>query len=184
MTDIVVAQRMWQRRGTAALWASTNPIMADGEIGFETNVNPHKMKVGDGATAWNSLPYFTAGAALSASASIGCTFDGAGAPLALGSYCDVLVPWNCTINEATLLADTAGSLVVSVWADIYGNYPPTVADNIAGSALPTLASAFKSQDAGLSGWTTSLAAGSTVRFGVQSCSGITRATLTLSVTKT
>jgi len=43
------------RRGTAALWASTNPILAAGEFGFETDTN--KGKVGNGTTAWNSLSY-------------------------------------------------------------------------------------------------------------------------------
>ena len=43
------------RRGTAALWASTNPILAAGEFGFETDTN--KGKVGNGTTAYNSLSY-------------------------------------------------------------------------------------------------------------------------------
>jgi hypothetical protein len=43
------------RRGTASQWASTNPILADGELGFETDTK--KGKLGNGVTAWNSLPY-------------------------------------------------------------------------------------------------------------------------------
>ena len=64
MADIVVAQRMWQRRDTPANWTSVNPILAAGEIGIEIDpaVDPTeisaKAKVGDGATPWNSLPYF------------------------------------------------------------------------------------------------------------------------------
>lgn len=47
---------MQQRRGTAAQWTSANPILAEGEIGFETDTN--KFKFGDGITAWSSLlPY-------------------------------------------------------------------------------------------------------------------------------
>jgi hypothetical protein len=46
------------RRGTAAEWTTANTVLDPGEPGFETDTN--KMKVGDGATAWNSLPY-TAG---------------------------------------------------------------------------------------------------------------------------
>ena len=46
------------RRGTAAQWTSTNPTLASGEQGFETDTN--KMKIGNGATAWNSLPYIAA----------------------------------------------------------------------------------------------------------------------------
>ncbi len=45
------------RKGTAASWASSNPVLAAGEPGFETDTK--KLKIGDGTTAWNSLPYFT-----------------------------------------------------------------------------------------------------------------------------
>ena len=43
------------RRDTAANWTVENPVLAAGEIGIETNTL--KAKVGDGATAWNSLSY-------------------------------------------------------------------------------------------------------------------------------
>lgn len=45
------------RRGTAALWTSINPVLAQGEQGFETDTK--KIKVGDGTTEWNSLAYAT-----------------------------------------------------------------------------------------------------------------------------
>ena len=44
------------RRDTAARWASNNPTPADGELCLESNTN--KMKLGDGVTAYNNLPYF------------------------------------------------------------------------------------------------------------------------------
>jgi hypothetical protein len=43
------------RRDTASNWTSTNPTLASGEIGFETNTN--KLKIGNGSTAWTSLAY-------------------------------------------------------------------------------------------------------------------------------
>jgi hypothetical protein len=45
------------RRGTAAEWTASNPILAEGEIGVETDTK--KLKVGDGLTVWLSLPYIT-----------------------------------------------------------------------------------------------------------------------------
>ncbi len=51
--------RMQQRRGTAALWLSNDPILAPGEIGIESDTN--KFKVGDGIAAWSALDYFSAG---------------------------------------------------------------------------------------------------------------------------
>jgi hypothetical protein len=43
------------KRGLAANWASTNPVLAAGEWGLESDTG--KTKLGDGTTAWNSLPY-------------------------------------------------------------------------------------------------------------------------------
>lgn len=45
------------RRDSAADWTSVNPTLAQGEIGFETDTG--KIKIGDGATAWVGLLYFT-----------------------------------------------------------------------------------------------------------------------------
>jgi hypothetical protein len=49
------------RRDTAANWTSTNPTLAAGEIGLETDTL--KIKVGNGSTAWTSLSYAGAGTA-------------------------------------------------------------------------------------------------------------------------
>lgn len=54
-----MATTIQARRDTAANWTSSNPTLAAGEIGWESNTN--KMKWGDGATAWTSLGYFTTG---------------------------------------------------------------------------------------------------------------------------
>lgn len=45
---------MFQRRGTKQQWETINPVLAVGEIGFSFNENV--IKLGDGLTAWNSLP--------------------------------------------------------------------------------------------------------------------------------
>ena len=55
---------MQQRRGTAAQWTSANPILAAGEIGFETDNN--KFKIGDGVNHWDDLSYFSDAASISA----------------------------------------------------------------------------------------------------------------------
>ena len=49
------------RRSTAASWTSTNPTLAAGEFGLETDTL--KLKLGNGTTAWNSLAYVGAGTA-------------------------------------------------------------------------------------------------------------------------
>lgn len=48
--------RILVRRGTAATWTSSNPILAAGEFGFETNTG--KFKIGNGSSNWSALQYF------------------------------------------------------------------------------------------------------------------------------
>jgi hypothetical protein len=51
-----MATRMQQRRGIASQWTSVNPVLAAGEIGFETDTN--KFKMGNGTSTWSNLVYF------------------------------------------------------------------------------------------------------------------------------
>jgi len=51
-----MATRMQQRRGTAEQWTTANPVLAGGEIGFETDSG--KFKLGDGVNTWTNLSYF------------------------------------------------------------------------------------------------------------------------------
>ena len=43
------------RRGTAAQWTSTNPVLAAGEMGIETDTQ--RSKFGDGTSTWSALGY-------------------------------------------------------------------------------------------------------------------------------
>ncbi len=55
-----MVNRVQMRRDTAANWTSENPVLSQGEHGFETDTD--KFKIGDGATAWNSITeYFQKG---------------------------------------------------------------------------------------------------------------------------
>lgn len=48
---------------TAANFTSNNPVLLLGQKGIETDdlLTAPKFKIGDGVTAWNSLPYFSSG---------------------------------------------------------------------------------------------------------------------------
>lgn len=92
--------------------------------------------------------------------------------------------FDCTIEGYTLLADAAGSIVVDLWYDTYANYPPVVGDSICAAALPTLASAIKTQDTTLTGWTTTLQRGRVLKAHVNSAGTVKAVTLTLDVIKT
>lgn len=43
------------KRGTAARWAELNLVLEPGQPGFVIDEN--RLKIGDGVTAWNDLPY-------------------------------------------------------------------------------------------------------------------------------
>ena len=111
----------------------------------------------------------------------GITIDGGGSVLTTGIKGDVSIPFAGTITKVRLLADQSGSIVIDIWKDSYANYPPTVADTITASAKPTISAAIKSEDATLTGWTTAIVAGDTLRFNVDSVTSITRVTLELTI---
>lgn len=50
-----MASKIQLRRDLAASWENINPILAQGEPGAELDTG--KMKLGDGVTPWNQLPY-------------------------------------------------------------------------------------------------------------------------------
>lgn len=54
-----VPKRLQLRHDTAANWTIANTLLLSGEMGIETDTN--KIKIGDGITRWNSLPYFASG---------------------------------------------------------------------------------------------------------------------------
>jgi hypothetical protein len=115
--------------------------------------------------------------------SITFIIDGGGAAITTGQKGHLEIPFACTITGWTLLADQSGSIVIDVWKDTYANFPPTVADTIAGSEKPTLSSAQKNQDLSLTTWTTAISAGDILAFNVDSASSVTRVVLSLKITK-
>ena len=113
---------------------------------------------------------------------INVIIDGGGSAITTGVKADLLIPYNCTITAARLLADQTGSIVVDIWKDTYANFPPAVGDTITASAKPTLSSATKYEDTTLTGWTVTLSAGDYLRFNVDSITTVTRVTLALTIT--
>jgi hypothetical protein len=110
--------------------------------------------------------------------------DGGGSAITTGVKVDITIPFGATITEVTMLADQSGSIVVDIFKDTFANYPPVVGDSITASAKPTITTALKSQDGTLTGWTTAITAGDTLRYNVDSVTSITRLTLSLKITRT
>jgi len=87
------------RRDTAANWTSANPILAQGELGAETDTD--KIKIGDGTTAWSSLAYLIDTGDYLTSAAIGSTVQAYDATLLNDADIGVSVQ----AYDATLLND-------------------------------------------------------------------------------
>lgn len=54
-----MATQIQLRRDTAANWTAENPVLAEGEEGYELDTG--QRKIGDGTTAWASLAYMASG---------------------------------------------------------------------------------------------------------------------------
>lgn len=54
-----MAQNIQFRRDTAANWTTADPILANGELGYETDTG--LAKVGNGSSRWTVLGYFAGG---------------------------------------------------------------------------------------------------------------------------
>jgi|694.fasta_scaffold58838_2 hypothetical protein len=117
-----MATRMQQRRGTAAQWTAANPILAAGEIGFETDTN--KFKVGDGTNTWSNLTYFVDASIAFDSAEVNALVTNAvnavidGAPNALNTLNEIAAALNDDPNLYTTLTNLITEGLESVEGDL------------------------------------------------------------------
>ncbi len=101
-----MATRMQQRRGTAAQWTAANPILAAGEIGFETDTN--QFKIGDGTNQWADLSYFK-------------NLEDLG-----GSFDDYVLIEDVGVPNGIATLDSNGSIPMSQLANLVGTAPATL----------------------------------------------------------
>lgn len=160
---------------TASTSNTTGALIVSGGLGVSTNVYA--------TSVYANNHYFASGNSL-ATASIAFIIDGGGSAITTGIKGDLTIPFNCTINNWTLLSDISGNTVIDIWKTTYAGAPPVAANTITGSAPPTLSSATKNTSTVLTGWTTTIVAGDVLRFNVNSATTLTRTTLSLQVTRT
>lgn len=113
--------------------------------------------------------------------SVNVVLDGEGMVLQTGIRGDYQAKTAGVIQSVTLLADQTGSVQVDIWKDTYTNYPPTDDDSITSATPPAIVSGIKSEDATLTGWTTTINIGDILRFNVDSVADITRLTIILEI---
>lgn len=94
------------RRGTAAAWTSANTVLAQGEAGVETDT--HKVKVGDGSTAWASLPYVGGSAVNNADGTL--SVNGLDALEPLSTVTILTTSTSPAIGQTTYYNATSGNL--------------------------------------------------------------------------
>lgn len=68
-----MANRIQLRRDTTANWANVNPILSDGEMGYDINTN--EIRIGDGSTDWTGLSGNTIGGGGGAASTGNVTFS-------------------------------------------------------------------------------------------------------------
>jgi hypothetical protein len=102
---MAVVTQIQTRRGTAAQWTSTNPVLASGEWGYETDTG--KVKIGNGSTAWNSLAYTGAGDIEGVTAGTGLTGGGTSGTVSLAIDSSVVT----LTGTQTLTNKTATGLI-------------------------------------------------------------------------
>ncbi len=108
-----MAVRIQFRRGTSGDWASANPVLADGELGFENDTKI--IKFGDGVTAWNDLPVAAAG-------DITAVLPGTGLQGgATSGEAQLSIDSSYVVTAAAI--DAAGDLIVGAGPDTYARLP-------------------------------------------------------------
>lgn len=114
---------------------------------------------------------------------IGCTVGGASAVLSPGEIALFPVDFSGTIENWTVLSDTANSSAVAqIYKSTYSGYPTMSA--ITGTDKPTISSGVKAQSTALTGWTTSISSGDIFKFILESVTNAQTLTITLRVKKT
>lgn len=108
------------RRDTAADWTAANPILADGEEGYEKDTG--KRKIGDGVTAWNALSYVSLAGSISfsyadlpAGTTITVVWDsGTGWPARPTARADIVCAWKGPDPSPAIVGSGTGGMLNNV----------------------------------------------------------------------
>ena len=108
------------RRGLASEWTAANTVLAEGEMGVETDTD--QFKIGDGTTAWTSLAYgglqgtsFTSIFTVKGQIAV-ATGSGTAAALSVGSAGQALVVDSTTATGVKWASAGADVLQVQVFS--------------------------------------------------------------------
>jgi hypothetical protein len=111
-----MATKIQVRRDSSADWTTINPVLSEGEIGFETNTG--KFKIGNGSSVWSSLDYFGGEVDLSGY----LTISSASTIYATKTYADNAV--SSLVDSAPSTLNTLNELAAALGDD--ANYASTI----------------------------------------------------------
>lgn len=133
------------KRGAAARWRELNIVLAAGEPGFVTDEN--RLKIGDGVTPWNDLPYICESGVINASTHNDFPATGREDVIYKAESEKLLYQWNATNLKYEVLGKTEGSgdlaeieglkTRMSILETIVGR--PAVGDNAAAGIVKLVA---------------------------------------------
>lgn len=125
-----MAVRIQFRRGDANAWATANPVLAQGELGYESTSKI--IKFGDGQSTWSSLPVAAAGDIMSVKAGAGLRYAAqttdttqtniAGAPPG-GESGNVVLEIDPTVVLSATVMEAKGDLIVGTADNTYAIVP-------------------------------------------------------------
>lgn len=149
-----MATRMQQRRGTSTDWTTANPVLAAGELGFESDSG--YFKIGDGVNQWADLPYFESADVFTASLADYIELAEKGAA---NGVAELDANGNVPINQlgniidgAPGVLDTLNELAAALNDD--ADFFTTITTSISSGDSTTLASAQAYTDNALANFTT------------------------------
>lgn len=94
----------------------------------------------------------------------------------------IVIAEDCVIQDVTVLTKGGtGSCVIDIWKCPIGAYPPTAANSITGSNLPTISSGLTYRDTALTSWSPSLSQSDTVMFHLASNTAFTEIVILISL---
>lgn len=108
-----MAVRIQFRRGTSTQWTAANPVLADGELGYESDTKV--IKFGNGTSTWSALPVAAAGDITAVIAGTGLTGGATSGQATLAIDSSYVVTANAI--------DAKGDMIVGAGPDTYTKLP-------------------------------------------------------------
>jgi hypothetical protein len=162
-----------------ALTGKTTPVDADSIIVSDSAASDDAKKVSlTNFKAFLKTYFDTLYTAITASESLGASFDGMGAVVLVNSIIYVPVKYTKTLTGWYIVAEgSSPTCTIDIFYVASGTALPTA--SICASALPALATGNALKSTTLTGWTTSIAADSMMAFKITACANATKITIKL-----